>query len=91
MTVAVPAPVMPTVPPVLAPPAAVLVSVVEVTGVRVIPWPAKTEDFHDPHIFILSLSREIIPTLPTSSSVETPWRGWRLSRVSWNFRRQSPA
>jgi hypothetical protein len=46
---------MPTVPPVLTPPATVLVSVVEVAGVGVIPWPAKTEDFHDPHIFILSL------------------------------------
>jgi hypothetical protein len=58
-TVAVPAPVMPTVPRVLAPPAAILVSVVEVAGVGVIPRPAKTEDFHDHHIFILSF-REII-------------------------------
>jgi hypothetical protein len=52
---------MPTVLVVPAPPAAVPVSVVEVTGVGVISWPAKTtEDFHDSHIPILSLSREFL-------------------------------
>lgn len=55
-TLGVPGPMMPTVLAIPAPPAAGPVSVVVVAGIGVESCSAKAEDFHDPHVPILSLA-----------------------------------